>query len=327
MEYTNLGTTGLEVSRLCLGCMNFGTGQPWMIHDREQSRAVIDRALELGITFFDTANVYSRGESEAILGDALAAADRDRSELVVATKVFGPMHEGPNGRGLSRKHVLDQAEASLERLGTDYIDLYQIHRWDDETPIEETLSALDSLVEAGDVRYVGASTMPAWKFMKALSAADVDNYERFVSMQCEYNLVDRHEEANVLPLCADQGIGVIPWSPLAGGFLTGKYERDGGHDSGRAATDEFMQKRFTEENWTVLERVREIAAARDATPAQVSLAWLLHTDIVDAPIVGPRTIDHLEDDAGALEIDLSESDRERLEAPITPAWNPEIGDV
>ncbi|WP_226007367.1 aldo/keto reductase [Natrinema salinisoli] len=327
MEYTRLGGRGLEVSRLCLGCMNFGTGQPWMVHDREQSREVIDRALDLGINFFDTANVYSRGESEEILGDALADADRDRSELVVATKVFGPMHEGPNGGGLSRKHVLDQAEASLDRLGTDYIDLYQIHRWDDDTPIEETLSALDALVDAGKVRYVGASTMPAWKFMKALSKADVDNYERFVSMQCEYNLVDRHEEANVLPLCADQEIGVIPWSPLAGGFLTGKYERDGDRDSGRAATDEFMEKRFTEENWTVLERVREIADAHDATPTQVALAWLLHKETVDAPIVGPRTIEHLEDHVGALEVDLSDGELERLEEPITPVWNPDIGDV
>ncbi|WP_226479816.1 aldo/keto reductase [Natrinema amylolyticum] len=327
MEYTRLGETGLEVSRLCLGCMNFGTDQPWMVHDREQAHAVIDRALELGITFFDTANVYSHGESEEILGTVLADADRDRSELVVATKVYGPMHEGPNGEGLSRKHVLEQADASLERLGTDYIDLYQIHRWDDETPIEETLSAFDRLVETGKVRYVGASTMPAWKFMKALHAADVDNYERFVSMQCEYNLVDRHEEANVLPLCADQDVGVIPWSPLAGGFLTGKYERDEDRDSGRAATDEFMQKRFTEENWAVLERVRDVADAHDATPAQVSLAWLLHQDTVDAPIVGPRTIDHLEDNIGALEIDLSHRDLERLAEPITPVWNPDIGDV
>ncbi|PCR90434.1 aldo/keto reductase [Natrinema ejinorense] len=327
MEYTRLGETGLEVSRLCLGCMNFGTGQPWMVHDREQSRAVIDRALELGINFFDTANVYSHGESEEILGSALADADRSRAELVVATKVYGRMHEGPNGEGLSRKHVLEQADASLERLGTDYIDLYQIHRWDDGTPIEETLSALDRLVDDGRVRYVGASTMPAWKLMKALSRADVGNHERFVSMQCEYNLVDRHEEANALPLCADQDIGVVPWSPLAGGFLTGKYERDEDPDSGRAATDEFMAKRFTDENWAVLERVRDIADAHDATPAQVALAWLLHNDIVDAPIVGPRTIEHLEDDAGALAVDLSDGELERLADPITPVWNPAIGDV
>ncbi|WP_049990393.1 aldo/keto reductase [Natrinema salifodinae] len=327
MEYTHLGDTGLEVSQLCLGCMNFGTEQPWMVHDRDQARAVIERALDLGINFFDTANVYSHGESESILGDVLADADRDRAELVVATKVYGEMHEGPNGQGLSRKHVLDQAEASLERLGTDYIDLYQIHRWDEHTPIEETLSALDRLVEDGKVRYVGASTMPAWRFMKALHEADVDNYERFVSMQCEYNLVDRHEEANVLPLCADQEIGVIPWSPLAGGFLTGKYDRDGDPDSGRAATDEFMEKRFTDENWAVVEELREIADANDATPAQVALAWLLHKEVVDAPIVGPRTIDHLEDNVGALAVDLTDAEIDRLEAPVTPVWNREIGDV
>ncbi|MXV62461.1 aldo/keto reductase [Natronorubrum sp. JWXQ-INN-674] len=327
MEYTTLGRTGLEVSRLCLGCMNFGSDEPWMVDDREQSHAVIERALDLGINFIDTANVYSRGESEAILGEALADADRDRSELAVATKVYGPMHDGPNGQGLSRKHVLEQAEASLERLGLDYVDLYQIHRWDDETPIAETLSALDRLVEKGMVRYVGASTMPAWKFSKALYEADLDNAERFVSMQCEYNLVDRHEEANVLPLCADQGIGILPWSPLAGGFLTGKYDREEEPAEGRAATNDFMDKRFAEDGWAVLEVVRELADEKGVTPAQLSLAWLLHKPLVDAPIVGPRTIDHLEDNVGALEVDFTDSEIERLEEPITPVWNPDIGDV
>jgi len=325
MEYTTLGPTGMEVSRLCLGCMNFGSGQPWMADDEGQAHAVIDRALELGINFFDTANVYSRGESEAILGRALA--DRDRAELVVATKVYGPMFDGPNGQGLSRKHVLDQARASLDRLDTDYIDLYQIHRWDDTTPIVETLSALDSLVEEGLVRYVGASTMPAWQLMKALHEAEVNNYERFVSTQCEYNLVDRHEEANALPLCADQGLGVIPWSPLAGGFLADKYERGEDPEEGRAATDEFMDKRFSEEGWAVLEVVRELAAAKDATAVQVALAWLLHKDVVDAPIVGPRTVEHLEDNAGALDVSLSPEEIERLEAPVAPVWNRDIGDV
>jgi len=325
MEYTRLGETGLEVSRLCLGCMNFGSEQPWMLHDHEEALEVIDRALDLGITFLDTANVYSNGESEEILGKAIA--ERDREELAVATKVYGGMYDGPNGQGLSRKHILDQARASLDRLDTDYIDLYQIHRWDENTPIGETLSALDHLIEEGEVRYVGASTMSAWKLMKALHEAEVDNRERFVSMQCEYNLVDRHEEANVLPLCIDQGLGVIPWSPLAGGFLTGKYERDAEPEEGRAVTDEFMQKRFTDENWEVLDVVRDLAETKDATEAQVSLAWLLHKDLVDAPIVGPRTIDHLEDDVGALDVDLTDEEIERLEAPITPVWNPEIGDV
>ncbi len=325
MEYTHLGESGLEVSRLGFGCLNFGSEQPWMVHDHEEAVEVIDQALELGINFFDTANAYSWGESEEILGKAIA--ERDRAELAVATKVYFPMHEGPNGQGLSRKHVLDQAHASLDRLGTDYIDLYQIHRWDDNTPIEETLSTLDRLIDEGTVRYVGASTMPAWKFMKMLHAADVNNYERFVSMQCEYNLVDRHEEANILPLCDDQEIGVIPWSPLGGGFLAGKYERGKDPEEGRASVYEFTRKRFTDENWDVLDVVRELAEEKDATAAQVSLAWLLHKEIVDSPIVGPRTLDHLEDDVGALDIELNDEEIERLEAPITPVWNRDIGDV
>ncbi|WP_149798558.1 aldo/keto reductase [Halorubrum xinjiangense] len=318
MEYTTLGETGLEVSRLSLGCMNFGTAEPWMIHDESDSREVIDRALELGINFLDTANVYSRGESEEIVGRAIEGYDR--SELVVATKVYSRMREGPNGSGLSRKHVLDQAEASLDRLGTDYIDLYQIHRWDDDTPVEEVLSALDHLVEEGVVRYVGASTMPGWKFARALYAADVENRERFVSMQPEYNAVDRHEEANVLPLCAAEGIGVLPWSPLAGGFLTGKYERDEEPESGRAASDEYTASRFTDENWEVLAEIRDIADAKGATPAQVSLAWLLHKPVVDAPIVGPRSVEHLEENVGALDVDLTDAELSRIEAPITPRW-------
>lgn len=325
MDYTYLGNTGLEISRLCLGCMNFGSEQPWMVHDHDEARTVIDRAVDLGINFFDTANVYSHGESEEILGDAIA--DRDREELVIATKVYGEMYERPNGQGLSRKHILDEAHASLDRLGTDYVDLYQIHRWDEHTPIEETLSALDYLVEEGLVRYVGASTMPAWKLMKALHEADVNNNERFVSMQCEYNLVDRHEEVNVLPLCDDQNLGVIPWSPLAGGFLAGKYEREKEPEEGRAVTDQFMQKRFTDENWEVLTVVRDLAEEKDATAAQVSLAWLLHKEVVDAPIVGPRTLDHLESNVDALDVELTDEEIERLEAPITPVWNPEIGDV
>ncbi|QFU84755.1 aldo/keto reductase [Natronorubrum aibiense] len=325
MEYTHLGNSGLEVSRLCLGCMNFGSEQPWMVHDHDDALEVIDRALDLGINFVDTANAYSKGESEEILGKALA--ERDREEFVVATKVYFPMRDGPNGQGLSRKHILDQAQASLDRLDTDYIDLYQIHRWDDNTPIEETLSALDSLIDEGIVRYVGASSMPAWKFMKALHTADVNNYERFISMQCEYNLVDRHEEANVLPLCEDQDIGVIPWSPLAGGFLADKYEQGKDPDEGRAATDDFMQKRFTEDNWAVLETVRKLADEKDATAAQVSLAWLLHKDLVDSPIIGPRTIEHLEDNVDSLDVTLTAEERQRLEAPIEPVWNRAIGDV
>ena len=324
MEYTRLGNTGLEVSRLCLGCMNFGSDAPWMIDDREQSKAVIERAIEHGINFFDTANVYSQGESERILG---AALDGRRDEHVIATKVHGRMADRPNGQGLSRRHVLEQADASLDRLGTDYIDLYQIHRWDDETPITETLSALDTLVDHGKVRYVGASTMSGWQFTKALYEADVNNFERFVSMQAEYNLVDRHEEANVLPVCRDQGVGVIPWSPLAGGFLTGKYERGEAPAEGRAADDEHTQNRFTEDNWAVLDEVRTLADGKGTTPVGISLAWLLAKDVVDAPIVGPRTLEHLDEQVAALSISLSDDEIERLEAPKTPVWSREIGDV
>jgi aryl-alcohol dehydrogenase-like predicted oxidoreductase len=324
MEYTRLGDTGLEISRLCLGCMNFGSDAPWMIDDREQSEAVIKRAIEHGINFFDTANVYSQGESERILG---AALDGRRDEHVIATKVHGRMADRPNGQGLSRRHVLEQADASLDRLGTDYIDLYQIHRWDDETPITETLSALDTLVDHGKVRYVGASTMSGWQFTKALYEADVNNFERFVSMQAEYNLVDRHEEANVLPVCRDQGVGVIPWSPLAGGFLTGKYERGEAPAEGRAADDEHTQNRFTEDNWAVLDEVRTLADGKGTTPVGISLAWLLAKDVVDAPIVGPRTLEHLDEQVAALSISLSDDEIERLEAPKTPVWSREIGDV
>ena len=325
MEYTTLGRTGLEVSRFCLGCMNFGTEQPWMIHDEEKGREVIDRALDLGINFLDTANVYSRGESEEIVGRAIA--DRDRSELVLATKVYFPMGDGPNQQGLSRKHIIDQCKESLDRLGTDYIDLYQIHRWDDETPIEETLSALSYLVEEGMVRYIGASTMMGWQFTKALYESDLNGYERFVSMQPEYNLVDRHEEENVLPVCADQGIGILPWSPLAGGFLTGKYDRDEEPEEGRAADDEHTRERFTEENWAVLDVVRDLADEKDASPPQVSLAWLLEKELVDAPIIGPRSLDHLEENVAALDVSLSTDEMERLEEPKSPTWARAIGDL
>ncbi|XVH31871.1 aldo/keto reductase [Haloferacaceae archaeon DSL9] len=319
MEYTRLGSTGLDVSRLCLGCMNFGGGAEWMMNDREASIELIHEALDMGINFLDTANVYSRGESEEIVGEAIE--DYDRDELVIATKVFGDMGEGPNKQGLSRKHILDQCEASLDRLGVDYIDLYQIHRWDENTPIEETLSALTHLVEQGKVRYLGASTMTAYQFTKALYTADYEGYERFVCMQPEYNAVDRHEEANLLPVCAGEGVGVIPWSPLAGGFLTGKYDRDADPKEGlRASTDEYTRNRFTDDNWAVLDEIRAIAADRGASPAQVALAWLLHKPVVDAPIIGPRSVDHLRENVNSVEISLGDDAMERIESPKRPQW-------
>jgi aryl-alcohol dehydrogenase-like predicted oxidoreductase len=319
MEYTTLGDTGLEVSRLCLGCMNFGSDEPWMMNDEDASLDLIHHALDAGINFLDTANVYSRGESERIVGRAIEG--RDRSELAVASKVRFPMGDGPNRSGLSRKHIIDQAHASLDRLGVDYLDLYQIHRWDDSVPIEETLSALSYLVDKGLVRYLGASTMASWQFAKALYTADIEDYERFVCMQPEYNAVDRHEEANLLPLCADQGVGVVPWSPLAGGFLTGKYDRgDDPAEGTRAADDDYTRARFREENWAVLGEIRDVAEAKGATPAQVSVAWLLHQDVVDAPIVGPGSIDHLDDHVGALDVSLTDDELARIAEPITPRW-------
>ena len=319
MSYTQLGATGLEVSELCLGCMNFGSGSEWMLNDREASIDLLHEAMDAGINFLDTANVYSTGESEDIVGEAIQSRNRD--ELVVATKVRGEMHDGPNGAGLSRKHILDQVEDSLDRLGTDYIDLYQIHRWHDETPIEETLSALSHLVETGRVRYIGASTMSAYQFTKALYTSDIEDYSRFACMQPEYSAVARHEEANLLPVCEGEDIGVIPWSPLSGGFLTGKYDRDGGAPAGsRGEVSDHVSRRFTEENWEVLDEIRAIADAHDATPAQVSLAWLLEQDVVTAPIIGPKSSEQLQENLGALELELTEDELDRITAPKTPTW-------
>ncbi len=320
MEYTKLGGTGLDVSRLCLGCMNFGSERDWMLGDRAASIDLIHEAIDEGINFLDTANVYSNGESEDIVGEAIESVNR--SELVLATKVYGEMRDGPNGQGLSRKHILDQCAASLDRLGTDYLDLYQIHRWDDETPIEETLEALDYLVETGRVRYIGASTMTAYQFTKALYTSDVEDLSRFTCMQPEYSAVARYEEENLLEVCAGENVGVIPWSPLAGGFLTGKYERDGNPAEGtRGAASDSLQSYFTEENWAVLDAVRSVADETDATTAQVALAWLLEQDVVTAPIIGPKTSEQLADNVGALSVDLSPDQVERIAAPKTPTYS------
>ncbi|WP_313695761.1 aldo/keto reductase [Halorarum halobium] len=319
MRYTTLGRTGLEVSRLCLGCMNFGSEQPWMMNDRAASVDLIHEALDAGINFLDTANVYSTGESEEIVGEAIDSTNRD--ELVLATKVYGDMREGPNGGGLSRKHVIDQCEASLDRLGVEYVDLYQLHRWDETTPIEETLDALDHLIESGHVRYVGASTMTAYRLTKALYASDVEDYGRFVCIQPEYSAVARHEEENMLRVAEGEGLGVIPWSPLAGGFLTGKYERDSGPAEGtRGAASESVRSYFTDENWAVLDAIRSVAAEEDATPAQVALAWLLDRDVVTAPIIGPKSSTQLRDDLGALDVSLSEEQRSEIASQKRPRY-------
>jgi len=319
MEYVNLGRTGLKVSRVCLGAMTYGTPvwREWVLPE-EESRPFIKRALELGINFFDTADMYSQGISEEILGRALRDFAR-RDEVVIATKVYFPMGEGPNQRGLSRVHIMDAIDASLRRLGTDYVDLYQIHRWDYETPIEETLEALHDVVKAGKARYIGASSMYAWQFAKALYLADLHGWTRFVSMQNHYNLVYREEEREMLPLCREEGIGVIPWSPLARGFLAGNRRRDGWGDTARAKTDDFAQHLYYQEtDFDVVDRVVELAGRRGVTPAQIALAWLLHQPGITAPIIGASKMPHLEQAVAALEIDLSEEERAHLEEPYQP---------
>ncbi len=319
MEYVNLGRSGLKVSRICLGTLSYGTPawRDWVLPE-EESRPFIKRALELGINFFDTADMYSQGVSEEILGRALRDFAR-REEVVIATKVYFPTGEGPNQRGLSRKHIMDAVDASLRRLGTDYIDLYQIHRWDYETPIEETLETLHDLVRMGKVRYIGASSMYAWQFAKALYLADMHGWTRFVSMQNHYNLVYREEEREMLPLCRAEGVGVIPWSPLARGFLAGNRSKQGGGETKRARSDEFAHRMYYQEaDFRVVDRVVELARRRGVTPAQIALAWLLHQPGVTAPIVGATKISHLEQAVAALEIRLSPEERAYLEEPYQP---------
>jgi aryl-alcohol dehydrogenase-like predicted oxidoreductase len=328
MEYTTLGSTGMEVSRICLGCMSFGTendAHDWILEE-EDSREIIERAVDLGITFFDTANAYSMGESERILGNVLSEYDRD--EQVVATKGFFPTNyfsgdeePHPNASGLSRKTIEQELKHSLDRLGMETVDLYQIHRWDHDTPIEETLRALDDTVRRGQIRYVGASSMWAHQFQNALSTSDRLGLERFVTMQNHYNLVYREEEREMLPLCEREEIGTIPWSPLARGYLTRPHEEFATTDRAREEADS-RQERFdvfrSGGGEEINERVEELAAEKDVKMAQISLAWLLHQDAVDAPIVGTTSVEHLEDAVEALDIDLSTSDFEYLEAPYEP---------
>jgi aryl-alcohol dehydrogenase (NADP+) len=315
VEYVKLGSTGLDVSRICLGCMSYGDSSSgthqWSLGE-EESKPYFRRAIEAGINFFDTANVYSLGSSEEITGRALKEyANRD--EVVIATKVFSRMRPGPNGAGLSRKVIMSEIDASLHRLGTDYVDLYQIHRWDETTPIEETLEALHDVVKAGKARYIGASSMYAWQFAKALFTADAHGWVRFSTMQNHYNLLYREEEREMLPLCADQGIGVIPWSPLARGKLT----RDWDETTSRGQTDAFTQSLYLDDDRLIVDEVARVAAERGVTRAQVALAWVNSHPAVHAPIVGATKPHHLTDAVASLELTLTQEEIARLEKPYT----------
>ena len=316
MDYVCLGTTGLQVSRVCLGCMSYGEpdrgGHPWSL-GKEAAEPFFRQALDAGINFFDTANVYSAGSSEEITGQTLLSMV-SREEVVIATKVHGRMRPGPNGQGLSRKTILAEIDNSLSRLGTDYVDLYQIHRWDYDTPIEETLEALHDVVKAGKARYIGASSMHSWQFAQALCLAESNGWTRFVSMQNHYNLLYREEEREMLPLCVDQGVGVIPWSPLARGRLT----RPWAQQTVRSETDEFGRSLYGEEGRSIVEAVLGVAAKRGIAPARVALAWLLGKPGVDAPIVGATKVHHLEDAVAAVDLRLDDSEVDSLEKGYQP---------
>lgn len=319
MEYIRLGKSGLKVSRICLGMMSYGDPKwrDWVL-DEQAARPFIQRALELGINFFDTANVYSAGVSEEITGRALRELAK-RDEIVVATKVHGKMRDDPNGRGLSRKHILGAIDDSLRRLGMDYVDLYQTHRWDYETPIEETMEALHDVVKSGKARYIGASSMYAWQFAKAQYIAERNGWTKFISMQNHYNLVYREEEREMNPLCKDQGVGLIPWSPLARGFLAGNRRKQDWGETTRAKSDPFAQEMYyRDSDFQVVERVVELAARMGHKPAQVALAWLLSKQEVDAPIVGATKMYQLEDANIALSIKLSHEENKYLEEPYVP---------
>jgi 1-deoxyxylulose-5-phosphate synthase len=319
MQVVNLGKSGLKISRICLGAMTYGTPgwRAWVL-DEAQARPIIQRAVEMGINFFDTADMYSNGLSEEVLGRALRDFSR-REDVVIATKVYFPMGESPNQRGLSRLHILRSVDASLRRLGTDYIDLYQTHRYDPDTPIEETLQALHDLVRSGKVRYIGASSMYAWQFARCLYLADLHGWTRFISMQNHYNLVYREEEREMLPLCQAEGVGVIPWSPLARGFLAGNRQRTDYGDTTRARTDDYAQNMYYREtDFDVVGRVAHLAEQRGVSPAQVALAWLLHKPAVSAPIIGASKLTHLEQAVAALEIGLSTEEILYLEEPYQP---------
>jgi 1-deoxyxylulose-5-phosphate synthase len=318
MNYVYLGSTGLKVSRICLGMMSYGTSKwrPWVL-DEEASRPFVRRALELGINFFDTADMYSDGVSEEVLGRAIRDFAK-RDDAVIATKVFYPMGPGANDRGLSRKHILSAIDASLARLGMDYVDLYQIHRYDPETPIEETLEALNDVVREGKARYIGASSMFAWQFAQALALSDRRGWARFVSMQNHYNLIYREEEREMLPLCRAEGIGVIPWSPLARGLLAGTRRAGLEGSSTRAKTDDYAHKLYEDSDLAVANRVEETARRRGQSPARIALAWLLSRPGLTAPIVGATRMEHLEDAAASVDVSLSEEEARFLEEPYRP---------
>lgn len=320
MQYVNLGKTGMKVSRLCLGMMSYGSKawRAWVLTE-EEARPFIKRALEAGINFFDTADVYSTGESERITGKLLKELGAKRENVIVATKVHGEMSDDINDRGLSRKHILDSIDKSLQRLGMDYVDLYQIHRWDYETPIAETLETLNDVVRAGKARYIGASSMFAWQFSKALYTSETRGWTKFVSMQNHYNLVYREEEREMIPLCIEQGIGLIPWSPMARGFFAGNRKRGGGGDTVRANNDPYGNSLyFRDEDFVVADYVAEVAKARGVTGSQIALAWVLSKPYVASPIIGATKLDHLDQAIAALDLKLSDEEIKQLEEPYKP---------
>ncbi len=319
MNYVNLGRSGLKVSRLCLGCMTFGSPEwrPWVLPEAE-AKPFIKKALERGVNFFDTANMYSLGRSEEILGNAIQEYTQ-RDKVVLATKVFFRMGDGPNDQGLSRKHIMQQIDASLRRLKTDYVDLYQIHRWDKYTPIEETMEALHDVVKAGKARYIGASSMYTYQFIKAQYTAEKNGWTKFVSMQNHYNLVYREEEREMIPYCRETGIGIIPWSPLARGFLSGSRKRNAGAETERSKSDQYANEMyFQEADFQVLDRVMELAGKKNVQPAQIALAWVLHKEGIVAPIIGITKMKHLDDAVAALDIKLTKEECEYLEAAYVP---------
>lgn len=318
MQYVNLGKTGLKVSRLCLGMMTYGSKKwrEWILEE-DEAKPFVKRALDSGINFFDTADVYSLGESERVTGNLLKGIKREN--IVVATKVYQQMSDDPNDRGLSRKHIMDSIDKSLTRLQMDYVDLYQIHRWDYNTPIEETMEALNDVVRAGKARYIGASSMFAWQFMKTLHTSEMNGWAKFVSMQDHYNLVYREEEREMIPLCKDQGIGMIPWSPMARGFFAGNRKRGGGGETTRAQNDPFANDLyFREEDFVIAERAADVAKNHNVTASQIALAWVLSKPYIAAPIVGSSKIEHLDQAIATLDIKLSEEEIKHLEEAYQP---------